>query len=160
VLVAAFWLAACDGAHVAPVKSDSHAALASCRGAGAAEARHGSRNAVLRAAFSTSGASYVSWQRSFHARRAQAIAKAAGQAPPSSEPDQPPDGFAQKHAADAHVYVCYFDGDFVTSLPPGGPPPFNRTIVEVAQDGEAATYLDGYHNVPGQTTLPLDPPLA
>jgi hypothetical protein len=75
--------------------------------------------------------------------------------------DQPPDGFAQKHAADPHVYVCYFDGEFATSLPVDGtPPPFNRTIVEVAQDGETGTYLDGYHDVAGRPTLPLERPSA
>jgi hypothetical protein len=139
------------------VTANSPKALSECRGPGADNAS--GKRVVLRAAFAVSGATYLGWQQSFHRRRAEAIAKASGTSAASIQVnDQSADAFAQNHRSDAVVYVCYFDGDFPTPLPIPPPPPFNRRIVEVAANGETATFVYGYHDVPGQATLPLERP--
>jgi hypothetical protein len=93
--------------------------------------------------------------------RAEARARAEG-APPAPIPGGTTPSFAQAHASDRTVYVCYFDGFFPHSNPvsPGGtePPTPNRARVLVASDGATAVDATGFHNAAGQPQMTLARP--
>jgi len=71
--------------------------------------------------------------------------------------------FAAAHASDPVVYVCYFDGEFVISMPPealekDGYP--NRARVIVSSTGEAWLDVAAWNDTPGMIGLPIERPSA
>jgi len=114
---------------------DSQAGLMSCD----AWPHRNNVRAVLRAEFDSSGPALVHWELTRY-----------GPKGPSAV-----DQFTNKHAKDARIYVCYFDGTFAGSKPAPAPPatvdpyPYNRLRVFVSTPGESWAEAYGYHDTPG-----------
>lgn len=138
-------------------KADSTAALAACQSSGKKAAGTG---ATLRVAYAVAGPVLAKWEDA-ELSRAEARARAEG-APPLPIPLPRTQSFAQTHAADRTVYICYFDGSFPhsNSVSPGHtePPTPNRARVLVATDGTTAVDATGFHNTAGQPEMALSRP--
>jgi len=126
-------LAACDNTHA--VIHDSNAGLAACK----AWARRYETHSVLRAEFDSSGPALVKWESTRN-----------GPMGPNAVND-----FTRRHSNDAHVYVCYFDGQYAAPFAAPAAPATpdrstpNRERVLVLASGDGAQDTIGYHDTPG-----------
>ncbi|MBV8295971.1 MAG: hypothetical protein JO085_03970 [Acidimicrobiia bacterium] len=133
--------------------SNAEAAVTACNGSGP-RGLVGS-GAVLRGAFQSTGRSIVRWQLSGYGK-----AGTTGTGPPVPIAESQ---FASAHATDQTVFVCYFDGGFIGSMPPPMgtetiPPQYNRARVFVSSSGSPTFDALGRHDTAGYPDMAVEAP--
>jgi len=113
-----------------------------CNGSAMAEAKSIGRVDAVSGAFPSTAGRVAAWQE----------ARVASQGKPGTTSSW------RSHPSDEAVVVCYFDGEFMTPLPPpapGGTAPraHDRYVIVVGADGTAVPFVAGY-----RTNTPVEAP--